>query len=42
MTQLTVFAEPRRRRFDIVEIGVTVWLMMWAACVSASLFLLAR
>ncbi len=30
------------RRVDIVDLGVTLWLTMWAACVSASLFLLAR
>ena len=30
------------RRVDVVDLGVTLWLTMWAACVSASLFLLAR
>jgi len=30
------------RRIDVVDLGITLWLTMWAACVSASLFLLAR
>jgi hypothetical protein len=30
------------RGFDLVDLGVTLWLTLWAACVSASLMLLLR
>jgi hypothetical protein len=30
------------RPVDIVDLGITLWLTMWAACVSASVVLLAR
>jgi hypothetical protein len=28
------------RRLDFVDFGVTLWLTLWASCVTASLFLL--
>jgi len=50
MTQLSVSAEPLRRPKarrrsagrgrDLADLGVSLWLMLWASCVSASVFLL--
>jgi len=28
------------RRLDLIDFGVTLWLTLWASCVTASVFLL--
>lgn len=29
-----------RRNIDLIDVGVSLWLALWAGCVSASLYLL--